>query len=163
MGSLHCARSGCVWAPIFCPIRPSLIRPLGHRSQTFFCWVWGRRVCGLIRCLDPAWCLRAGEGSSASFITILFRKYWKWERFRRPSTSQLQCWLVPGGWRKGRPDELLPIAVGGVIPGVGLDDELLAAKAQATPARQKTRQEMMAMRECRRNCGYTHCLPGRAM
>lgn len=132
-----------VWVPIFCPIRPSLILPLGHRSQTFFCWVRGGRVCRLIRCLDPAWCLRAGEGNSVCFITILFNIYWKWERFRRSSTSQLQCHclLVPGGWRKGRPDELFPIAVGGVIPGVGLDDELLAAKAQTTPARQKKLQE----------------------
>lgn len=42
--------------------------------------------------------------------------------------------LVPGGCRKGRADELLPVAIGRVIPGVSLDNEFLPSQAQTTPA-----------------------------
>lgn len=40
--------------------------------------------------------------------------------------------LIPGGCRKGRADELLPIAIGGFIPGVSLDVEFLPSQAQTT-------------------------------
>lgn len=56
------------------------------------------------------------------------------ERFRSPLHG-------PGGRGKGRADELLPIAVGGVVPGVGLDNQLLPPEAQTTPADQRASQE----------------------
>lgn len=70
---------------------------------------------------------------------------------------------VLGARRKGRADELFPIAVGGVVPGVGLDDELLPSEAQTTPAEQESVSGKMAVTERGRNCGYTHCFPGRVM
>lgn len=41
---------------------------------------------------------------------------------------------VPGGCREGGANELLPITIGRIIPGVGLDNELLPSQAQTTPA-----------------------------
>lgn len=140
MGSLHCARSGCASAHFFAPLGPVWYCPWDTAVRHSFAECGEEESAG---CLDPAWCLRAGEGNPLSFITILFNICWKWEEFRGSSTSQLQCrcLLVPGGGRKGRPDELFPISVGGVIPGVGLDEELLAAKAQTAPAQTKVLQE----------------------
>lgn len=41
--------------------------------------------------------------------------------------------LGSGGCRIGRAYELLPIAVGRIIPGPSLDNELLPSQAQMTP------------------------------
>lgn len=41
--------------------------------------------------------------------------------------------LGSGGGRIGRANELLPVAVGRIIPGPSLDNELLPSQAQMTP------------------------------
>lgn len=86
----------------------------------------GRGLDNDVRCLlKPFYSTHVGKGGGV---------FGRW-------TSPVVGALVPGGRRKGRADELFPVAVGGVVPGVGLDDELLPSQAQATPAGQKASQE----------------------
>lgn len=52
--------------------------------------------------------------------------------FKLPIVLQVAA-SVPRGCREGRANELLSITIERIIPGVGLDNELLSSQAKATP------------------------------